>query len=354
MAAADTAKILERFMELASREIDVIATRVRFEPAAQATVVQILHGLSAAMKKTILDFAQTVQSLSEENRERLLSPLEKSGSVNTMNLLIPLLELGDATDPGFLLHEAAKSLYAMANIIDWEASVFEFDPFATPLYIMAAQVLEMGALQLDLGSQLSGQADNELMQETIKAMDQKISYIMDLPEGASIPTTPPDTKPVSLTALEKMLEVCKKFYKFEGCFTPTFEKDKQLIRIGPLAASYPPIPLLVTGFVDLGGMHDHDVVTITTKVLEPPCISATQQGSGGSYVIWRVKTFTGHQHSGMKHFQEFADLLEVPGDGVELLIAQSASSHNFDRAFLLTIPYQFLVESTSEPQFILT
>ena len=154
-----------------------------------------------------------------------------------------------------------------------------------------------------------------------------------------------------------MLEVCKKFYKFEGCFTPTFKKDKQLIRIGPtttMPIPNPPIPLLVTGFIDLGAMQDNDVVTITTKVLEPPC--STPGGTGGSprYVIWRVKTFTGHQSSGMKHFQEFADLLEVPGDGVELLIAQSASSHNFDTAFLLTIPYQFLVESTIAPQFNLS
>jgi hypothetical protein len=53
----------------------------------------------------------------------------------------------------------------------------------------------------------------------------------------------------------------------------------------------------------------------------------------------------------MKHFQDFADLLEVPGDGVEFLIAQSASAHNFDNSFLLTIPYQFLVETTVLPDF---
>jgi len=184
------------------------------------------------------------------------------------------------------------------------------------------------------------------MEQQIVLLDQKISYIMDLPAGGVIPVTPPDTQPVSLTALEKMLEVCKKFYKFEGSFTPTFEKDKRLIRIGPLVASSPPIPILVTGFIDLGGMQEHDVVTITTKVLEPSPVAR--------YVIWRVKTYTGPQSSGMKHFQDFADLLEVPGDGVEVLIAQSASSHNFDRAFLLTIPYQFLIESTVEPAFVLT
>jgi hypothetical protein len=360
---ADTAKILEHFMELASREIDVIATRVKFEPAAQAAVVQILHGLSAASKTKTIEITTTIQGLSEKDREAVLSPLVKSGLVDTMNLLIPLLELGDATDPGFLMQEAAKNLYALANMWSWIAGVN--DPGANPIVVMMACATEVIALQIDLSSQLSGQADDELMQETIQTMeqqivlmDQKISYIMDLPEGAVVPKTPPDTKPVSLTALEKMLEVCKKFYKFEGCFTPTFEKDKQLIRIGPLATvpiATPPIPLLVTGFIDLGAMQDNDVVTITTKVLEPPC-SSKQPGTGGfpRYVIWRVKTFTGHQSSGMKHFQEFADLLEVPGDGVELLIAQSASSHNFDKAFLLTIPYQFLVESTIEPQFSLT
>jgi hypothetical protein len=125
--------------------------------------------------------------------------------------------------------------------------------------------------------------------------------------------------------------------------------------MGPLASApiaNPPIPLLVTGFVDLGGMQDNDVVTITTKVLQPPCPSEPPTQSGPArYIIWRVRTFTGRQSSGMKHFQDFADLLEVPGDGVELLIAQSASSHNFDRASLLTIPYQFLIESTVAPQF---
>ncbi len=354
MSATETAKILQHFMELASREIDVIATRVKFEPAAQATVVQILNGLSAATKKSILDFANTVESLSEKDRERLLSPLEKSGVVNAMKLLIPLLELGDATDPGFLEHETAKTLYAAANILSWWAGYYG-DPAGYGL-VLSASITEGAALLLDIASQLSAQAQNEQMQETINTMenqilllDQKISYIMDLPDGTPVPRTPPDTKPVSLTILEKMLEVCKKFYKFEDSFTPTFAKDKQLIRIGPLATAplpIPPIPLLVTGFIDLGAMQNNDVVTITTKVLEP--------APSPHYVIWRVKTFTGQQSSGMKHFQDFSDLLEVPGDGVEVLIAQSASSHNFDPNFLLTIPYQFLIESTVVPQFVLS
>jgi hypothetical protein len=187
------------------------------------------------------------------------------------------------------------------------------------------------------------------MDQELEVMDHKLSYIMDLPEGADIPETPPDTKPVSLTTLEKMLEVAKKFYKFEGTFVPTFEKDKQLIRMGPLETAtmpVPPVPLLVTGFIDLGGMQQNDVVTITTKVLEP---TPTPR-----YVVWRVKTFTGVQVSGMKHFQDFADLLEVPGDGVEILIAQSASENAFNPSTLLSIPYQFLIESTTLPDFALT
>ena len=43
MAAKDSAKILEEFMRLASNEIDVVAKRIQFEPAAQATAVEMLH-----------------------------------------------------------------------------------------------------------------------------------------------------------------------------------------------------------------------------------------------------------------------------------------------------------------------
>ena len=88
------------------------------------------------------------------------------------------------------------------------------------------------------------------------------------------------------------------------------------------------------------------MVTITTKVLEPAPVPR--------YVIWRVNTFSGPQTNGVKHFQDFAELLEVPGDDVEVLIAQSASAHNFDSANLLTIPYQFLVETTVLPDFQVT
>src|SRR6266568_7872093 len=97
--AKNSAEILEELMRLASKEIDVTAKRVQFEPAAQATVVKILHGLSAAAQKSTSDFAKNVKGLPKKDREALLSSLEKSGVVNIANLLIPLLRMGDATDP---------------------------------------------------------------------------------------------------------------------------------------------------------------------------------------------------------------------------------------------------------------
>src|SRR2546421_12672487 len=95
----DTAKILEELMRLASKEIDVIAKRVQFEPTAQATVIKILHGLSVAAKKSTSDFAKEIKRLPKKDRERLLSPLEEAGLINVASLLIPLLRMGDATDP---------------------------------------------------------------------------------------------------------------------------------------------------------------------------------------------------------------------------------------------------------------
>ena len=362
---ADAATVLEQFIGLASGEIDLIATSVQYKPPAdQAAIVEFLHGLSATAQKSQAAVREAVQSLPVKDREEMLSSLEKSGVVDIMNLLIPLYTSGDAwNDPGFSLHEASKTLYATANISSWWAGYFgSLNTFPTTALVLTsvASAAETAGLLTDIASQVkaqnasdTAQANIDSMELAVERMEQKINYIMDLPDGAPIPTTPPDTKPVSLTALEKMLEVTMKFFKFEGCFTPTFGKDKQLIRIGPLAASFPPIPLLVTGFVDLGGMQDNDVVTITTKVLEPPCAKATPPGSGGSYVIWRTKIFTGRQCSGLKSFEDIADLLEVPGDGVELLICQSASAHSFDSAFLLTIPYQFLVQSTVAPAFVL-
>jgi hypothetical protein len=384
MPTKDTAKIVEELLELGAKEIDVVARRVQFEPEAQEAAVKILRGLAQAAKKAKLDFAKTIKGLPKKDRDAALSVLEKSGFVDVANLLIPLLRMGDATDPCFLLHEAAKYCGYVKDAFEISADVASDVPGANvPFDIVAAVFLDAGYF-FDLAAQFCDQSAAEKAEKALNdmeaavirleekidfimdlpagtpiptvppntqpvsltALSKKIDYIMDLPAGTPIPTVPPGTKPVSLTALEKMLEVAKKFYKFEGSFRPSFKKDKQLIRIGPLATSMlpsPPVPILVTGLIDLSGMQNHDVVTITTKVLEPT--------PSPQYVIWRVKTFTGPQSSGIKHFQDFADLLEVPGDGVEVLIAQSASSHNFDPAFLLTIPYQFLVETTVLPDF---
>jgi hypothetical protein len=363
MAADHTASILTQFMGLVANGIDLIATKAQSRPATQGTVAEVLHGLSIAARKSISDFTENLQSLSETDRETILSTLEKSGVVNTMSLLIPPLEMGHAAAPAsgilpplsdtcFWEHEAAKIFYAAANISEYVWPVAA--GMKLPNWVAAG--LETLGLIADIAAQACSQlaadaADVKLnaMEDAVVRIEQKINYIMDLPDGVATPTVPKDTQPVSLTALEKMLEVTKKFYKFEDIFKPTFQKDKQLIMIAPPATAPPPplpIPLLVTGFIDLGAMQDNDVVTITTKVLEPI--------PSPHYVIWRVKTFTGHQSHGLKHFEDFADLLEVPGDGVEVLIAQSASAHNFDPAFPLTIPYQFLVESTALPQFIVS
>jgi len=104
--------------------------------------------------------------------------------------------------------------------------------------------------------------------------------------------------------------------------------------------------MLTTGFIDLRFMRNYDVVTITTKLLE-----VTAAIRVDNWIIWRVKTFTGQQADGIKHFQDFADILEVPGDGVEILMGQSASASDFDPKALIEIPYQFVVESITEPQF---
>ena len=349
----DSVKILEEFMRLASKEIDVVARSVQFEPAAQATAVKIIQGLSTAAKKSTSDFAKEIKRLPKKDREELLSAWEESGAVDAANLLIPLLRMGHATDLCFLLHEAAKLAAFSATLADiWKWGY----PPPSPSWFVENNVrtaLESLAYALDAAAQWCDQSAAEIAEaalndaeQAIKRLEQKIDFIMDLSPGVAVPSVPAPQIPTSLTMLRKLLEVTKKFYKFEGFFTPTFTKDKQLIRIGPLATSTlpsAPVPILVTGLIDLSGMQNHDVVTITTKVLEPT--------PSPQYVIWRVKTFTGPQSSGIKHFQDFADLLEVPADGVEVLIAQSASSHNFDPAFLLTIPYQFLVETTVLPDF---
>jgi hypothetical protein len=344
MPRKDTIKIVEELMRLACKEIDVVAKSVRFEPEAQEQAVKILQGVSQEAKKETTNLGKTIKGLSKKERDAVLSVLEKYGFVDVANLLIPLLRLGDATDPCFLLREIAKYCEYVKDAFEIAADMTP-DPGNVACDVVALVFLDLG-YAFDLVAQFCEQAATEKAEETIKRLEEKIDFIMDLPPGGAVPPVPKDETPTSLTTLRKLLEVAKKFYKFEGYFRPTFRKDKQLIRIGPLATSTlptPPVPILVTGLIDLSGMQDHDVVTITTKVLEPT--------PAPQYVIWRVTTFTGRQSSGIKHFQDFADLLEVPADGVEILIAQSASSHNFDPKFLLTIPYQFLIETTVLPDF---
>jgi hypothetical protein len=98
MAADDAVKTLEQFMDLASKEIGVIAAKLQSDAPAQGAVVALLGGLSAAAQKSTSDFAEVIESLSDEDREAILSTLESSGVVNIMNLLTPLLKMGDAAD----------------------------------------------------------------------------------------------------------------------------------------------------------------------------------------------------------------------------------------------------------------
>jgi hypothetical protein len=363
--AENTTKTFADLIGLFSKKIDNVAKKFRSRPPKYAPVADQLDALSKTTQKFASDYAQAIQSLPEKKREELLSAFENSGVVNATRLIVPVFEVEGLFEDCLSLHELAKILAAQADIADY----FEA-PFLAAILTTASLVADIAAQECEASdSQLLHQKIDFIMdlpdgvdvppvpsnetptslttlRKLLQELEQKIDFIMDLPPGGVVPPVPKNETPTSLTTLRKLLEVAKKFYKFEGSFKPTFRKDKQLIRIGPLATSTlpsPPVPILVTGLIDLGEMQNHDVVTITTKVLEPK--------PSPQYVIWRVKTFTGQQLSGIKHFQDFADLLEVPGDGVEILIAQSASSHNFDPAFLLTIPYQFLVETTVLPDF---
>src|SRR5947209_8694515 len=361
MATKDSIRILEELMRLASDRIAELAKEFQPPPAARKPVADLLNGLSKVAEQSAADFAQTIQSLPKKERDSYVSALEKSGVTTTAQFLTPALRSAGILDNCLALAEAAKVAKTTADIFE------VWSPEMKPVWIkIVITALDGAALAADIAAQIcedkhaqelehkidfimdlpdgadvpSVPADETptsltAVRKLLQDLEQKINFIMDLPPGVAVPPVPLDEKPTSLTTLRKLLEVTKKFYKFEGFFRPTFRKDKQLIRIGPLATSTlpsPPVPILVTGLIDLSGMQNHDVVTITTKVLEPT--------PSPQYVIWRVKTFTGPQSSGIKHFQDFADLLEVPGDGVEILIAQSASSRNFDPAFLLTIPYQ--------------
>jgi hypothetical protein len=368
----DTEKSLEEFLNLVPRKIDEVAKKFRSKPVERIQLAELLDGLSRIARQSASDFTKALRSAPKAKRDELLQALEKAGVTNTAKMLTTVSKTAGLLDNCLALHEAAKAAALAADIFEIWA------PEVKPIWIrVVLTALKTVATAADIAAQICDDKEAKLLEQKIdfimdlpdgvdvpsvpddetptsltmvrkllEELQQKIDFIMDLPPGVDVPPVPKNETPTSLTTLRKLLEVAKKFYKFEGFFRPTFRKDKQLIRIGPLATSTlpsPPVPILVTGLINLGGMQNHDVVTITTKVLEPT--------PSPQYVIWRVKTFTGPQTSGIKHFQDFADLLEVPADGVEILIAQSASSHNFDPAFLLTIPYQFLVETTILPDF---
>jgi hypothetical protein len=367
----DTVKIWEDLLSLVPRKIDEVAEKFRSKPVARKQLAELFDGLSRSARQSASDFTKALRSAPKGKRDELLQALDRAGVTNTAKLLTTASKT-PFLDNCLLLHEIAKAAALAADIFEIWA------PEVKPTWIrVVLTALKTVATAADIAAQICDDKEAKLLEqkidfimdlpdgvdvpsvptdetptsltmvrELLEGLQQKIDFIMDLSPGVAVPPVPAPEIPTSLTMLRKLLEVTKKFYKFEGFFTPTFRKDKQLIRIGPVATSTlpsPPVPILVTGLIDLSGMQNHDVVTITTKVLEP---TPTPQ-----YVIWRVKTFTGQQPSGIKHFQDFADLLEVPANGVEVLIAQSASAHNFDPKFLLTIPYQFLVETTVLPDF---
>src|SRR5467141_1552895 len=112
----DSVKTLEEFMRLASKEIDVVAKNVQFEPAAQEKAVKIIQGLSASAKELTSDFAKEIKRLRKKDRETLLSAFEDGGVIDAANLLIPLLRMGHAADPCFLLHESAKLVSLAADL----------------------------------------------------------------------------------------------------------------------------------------------------------------------------------------------------------------------------------------------
>jgi hypothetical protein len=123
-AVADNCTLLEQCMGLGSRVIEATAKSVQFQPAAQGTMVAILRGLAAAARKLTLQFSGATQSLSAQNREAVVSALDKSGVASTLNLLSPLLRLDAASSPCpcLALHEFAKFLYTTAKIFGWQAN----------------------------------------------------------------------------------------------------------------------------------------------------------------------------------------------------------------------------------------
>ena len=320
--------------------------------------VNFVRQLSQRLQKSKATLNQVFQDIPSKNRDDVDSKLMASGVIEIFNYLIPILEKGDLSDPCFNEHEVAKGLYSLANICSYWS-----DAGNPNWWTYIATASQTAGCVLDIVSQTCNQSEQEQWNEYVQAqftlIEGWLSWIMDLVPGESLPPTPEGSKPVSLTDLELKLDVTKKFYKFEGIpsqlqagsvpFTPTFSKDKIRILIEqpyPIPYGQPTlIALLVTGFIDLSQMRDGDVVTITTRVGRLD-VALT---SPFAYSNWRVKTYTGQQMIGMKHFQDFADIQEIPADGVEVLICQSASADDFKTS--IQIPFWFVIESTTVPNY---
>ena len=361
----DALDIFRRVVELVDKKAGLTVATIRWEDPDKKAAIATLPELSRQLQKQRDDLIEIVRKAPREDQDFFLSALSASQSIEKLKLVISILEKGGS---GLAEHTAAKISYGVAQGL----ACFANCGFCIGLCTGSA-VAEGAAVALDIIAEHKDQQDGDRLEKKVddieaKAafimdlppkqpipqvppdskpvsltdIERKLDFIMDLPPGREVPTTPPDSLPVSLTDLEKKLDVTKKFYKFEGIFKPTFQADKILIAIKTGSG----VPMLTTGFVDLRFMRNHDVVTITTKVLEELIPLKLV-----NWIIWRVKTFTGQQADGIKHFQEFADVLELPGDGIEILIGQSASASNFDPTGLIEIPYQFVVESITKPEF---
>jgi hypothetical protein len=359
--------VIAQVVELVDKKVGLTLATIKWEDPDKKAAIATLPELSRQLQRQRDDFIENVRKLSPKDQEFFLSALSASASVEKLKLVTSILEKGGS---GLAEHTAAKISYGVAQGLGCFANC------GLCIILCAGSALAEGAaVTLDIIAEHKDQQDGDRLEQKVDEIEakaafimdlppkqpipqvppdskpvsltdieRKLDFIMDLPAGREVPTTPQDSQPVSLTDLEKKLDVTKKFYKFEGIFKPTFQADKILITMKTGFG----VPMLTTGFVDLRFMRNHDVVTITTKVLEVVVPMKVE-----NWIIWRVKTFTGEQTDGIKHFQDFADVLELPGDGVEILIGQSASASDFDPTGLIEIPYQFVVESITEPQFMM-
>jgi len=374
--------VIKKVAELTGREIELALAAIKWEEVDKKVAIATLPLLSQQLQKSRDYLIGQVKEMSTDDRELFLSSLLASQVIEKLKLVISILERGGS---GLALHTAAKISYGAAQVAScWANCAF------CPVFCGIASAASAVGVTTDIIAENKDQQDSDKLGQTVDAInakvdrleakadfimdlpgdpkdqppipqvppgskpvsltdiERKLDFIMDLPPGGEVPATPPDSQPVSLTDLEKKLDVTKKFYKFEGSFTPTFQADKTLITIKTGIA----VPTLTTGFIDLTGMRQHDVVTITTKLLEQTLIIVGKfPVLQDHWIIWRVKTFSGPQVYGIKHLQDFADILELPGDGVEILITQAASASDFDPKSLITIPYQFVIESITKPSF---